>query len=757
MSIAAQKNISILIVEDERIIAKDMAENLTELGYNIVGSAATGLEAVDLALQFKPEIILMDINLIGEMDGIEAAAVISEKMDAAIIYLTAYADSTTLERAKLTTPYGYLIKPFEERELQTSIEMAHNKHKLEIKVKENERWLFTTLRSIGESVIATDDKGKIVFLNTAAEKLLLLTNEAVVGQNAHDVIYIRAGSDVVNVTQSFLFNSSSSQHYQKNSDFFIVTTGGNEIPVLLDVSPISDDRGNISGLVLVIRNIIEKKKAEKKILSSERRLSALIDSAMDAVITIDHNYNIVIFNSAAERIFRFKAAEVIGKKLTRLIPERFRTLLDEHIKKFKNGGESIRAPLANLYALRKTGDEFPIEASLAHFSVDEEIYYSVILRDVTEKKLAEQRIRMLSSAVEQSSANIMVTDTDGRIVYVNPKFERISGYSLSEVIGKKPDLLETGKNDPRFTEELWNTINSGLEWHGEYKNQRKDGSIYWEETTISPVKDSFGRITNFLSVNEDITKRKLQEEQLILAKENAEQANNLKSEFIAQISHEIRTPLNSILSFTGLIREEVEDKIPPELASSFKIIDTSANRLIRTIELLLNLSKLHSGNFEVKMEQIDLNKDILDDLMLEFYSKARNKGLSFSYIDESENPLIIGDRYILGQIFSNLIENAVKYTNIGEIKILLENINHQTAVSVIDTGIGISKKYISNLFTPFSQEEFGYTRRYEGTGLGLALVKKYVEILNAQIEVESEKDKGSAFRVIFSTAPLFKV
>ena len=757
MSITASEKISVLIVEDERIIAMDMSENLTDLGYKIVGVAATGSEAIDLALHFKPDVILMDINLPGEIDGIEAAEEINKIMDAAIIYLTAYADDTTLERAKFTSPYGYLIKPFEERELQTTIEMTYNKHKLEIKVKENERWLLTTLKSIGESVIATDDTGKIIFLNTAAEKLLSLNNESVVNKNAHDVIYIRSGNDNVNLTQSLLLNSPFNQHNQKSGDFFIVTACGDEIPVLLDVSPIIDDRKNISGLVVVIRDITEKKNAEKKILSSERRLSALIDSAMDAVITIDSNFNIVIFNTAAEKIFLYKAAELIGEKLSRLIPERFKNGHDEQIIKFKNGAQNIRGPLTNLYALRKTGEEFPIEASIAHFSVDQEVYYSVILRDVTEKKLAEQRIRMLSSAVEQSSANIMVTDTEGKIVYVNPKFEKISGYSLSEVIGKRPDLLETDKNDTRFTQELWNTINSGLEWHGEYKNKRKDGSIYWEETTISPVKDSFGRITNFLSVNEDITKRKLQEEQLILAKENAEKANNLKSEFIAQISHEIRTPLNSILSFAGLIREEVEDKIPPELASSFKIIDTSANRLIRTIELLLNLFKLQTGNFEVKLEMIDLNKDILDDIVLEFYSKARTKGLDITYSDESENASIIGDRYILGQIFSNLIENAVKYTNSGEVKVLLQNINSQTAVSVIDTGIGISKEYISNLFTPFSQEEFGYTRRYEGTGLGLALVKRYVEILDAQIDVESEKDKGSKFRVIFNTANNFKV
>ncbi len=749
MSNYAPEKISILIVEDNQIIAKDLSENLSNMGYKLVGNAVTGLSAIEMAVKFNPDIILMDIQLNGDMDGIEAASLISKKMDSAIIYLSAYADDTTLKRAKLTTPYGYLLKPFEERELQTTIEMAHYKHLLETKIKENERWLFTTLQSIAEAVVATDNNGRIIFLNPASEKLLLLKKENLIGKKADDVIFIKNGNSTQNIVSSLLSGMGDVNNYPRG-EFIIISADGEEIPVLFDVSPINEDGKNISGLVIVIRDIREKKKNEKKILSSERRLAALVDSAMDAVVTVDHHQNIVIFNTAAEKIFKCKAADSIGKKLDLFIPERFRKRHGEHIKKFSSGNKNIVGPFTNLHAIRSDGDEFPIEASVSQFTIDDETYFTIILRDITEKKIAEQKIRMLSSAVEQSSANIMITDTEGKIVYVNSKFENITGYSISEVVGKKPDILEADKDDPHFTTELWNTINSGREWYGEFKNKRKDGTIYWEEALISPVKDSSGNIVNFLSVNEDITKRKQQEEHLILAKENAEQANKLKSEFIAQISHEIRTPLNSILSFTGLIREEIEDKISPELASSFKIIDTSANRLIRTIELMLNLSKLQSGNFEVKFEPIDLHTDILDDIILEFYSKARAKGLEILYLNESTNPLILADKYTLGQIFSNLIENAIKYTNKGSVKIILSDEDKNVVVSIIDTGIGISKDYLPSLFTPFSQEEFGYTRRYEGTGLGLALVQKYVELIKAEITVESEKDKGSKFSVLFN-------
>ncbi|MBZ0200814.1 MAG: PAS domain S-box protein [Ignavibacteriaceae bacterium] len=749
MSTYTPEIISILIVENNQLVAKDLTENLTIMGYKLVGNAASGLSAIEMAVNLNPNIILMDIELDGEMDGIEAASLISKKMDSAIIYLSAYADEAILRRAKLTTPYGYLLKPFEVRELQTTIEMAHYKNRLETKIKESERWLFTTLQSIADAVIATDNNGKIIFLNSAAEKLTLLKKEALVGKKADDAIFIKNGNSLTNVISSLLSSIGDINNYP-HGEFAIIAASGEEIPVLFDASPIHEVGKNISGLVIVMRDILEKKKSEKKILSNERRLAALVDSAMDAVVTADHLQNIIIFNAAAEKIFRCTADEAIGKKLNSFFPERFKEIHDEHIKLFSGGDKNISRPLTNLYALRSNGDEFPIEASISQFAIDEETYITVILRDITEKKIAEQKIRMLSSAVEQSSANIMITDTECKIVYVNPKFEKITGYNLNDVVGHKLDFLEADKDNPHYTTELWDTIRSGQEWCGEFKNQRKDGIIYWEEALISPVKDSSGNITNFLSVNEDITKRKQQEEHLIRAKENAEQANKLKSEFIAQISHEIRTPLNSILSFTGLIREEIEDKIPPELAASFKIIDTSANRLIRTIELLLNLSKIQSGNFEVKIEPIDLHADILDDIILEFYSKAKVKGLEIVYVNECPKPTILADRYTLGQIFYNLIENAIKYTNRGSIKIELIEKDDKVVVSIIDTGIGITKEYLPSLFTPFSQEEFGYTRRYEGTGLGLALVQKYVEIINAQITVESEKGKGSKFTIFFN-------
>ena len=240
---------------------------------------------------------------------------------------------------------------------------------------------------------------------------------------------------------------------------------------------------------------------------------------------------------------------------------------------------------------------------------------------------------------------------------------------------------------------------------------------------------------------------------MIIAKEEAEKSDRLKSEFLAQMSHEIRTPLNNILTYASLLKEELETKLPPELEPSFRVINSSALRLLRTIDLILNLSKIQTGNFDTYFEIIDLDRDILYEIILEFYTRANEKNIKLNYEVITDYKKIFGDNYSIGQIFVNLIDNAIKYTNKGEIKIVLYNNNeNEVCIDVMDSGMGISEEFLPVLFDPFTQEDNSDRRNYEGTGLGLALVKKYVEINNAKIEVKSRKDKGTTFTIIFKPA-----
>jgi signal transduction histidine kinase len=215
------------------------------------------------------------------------------------------------------------------------------------------------------------------------------------------------------------------------------------------------------------------------------------------------------------------------------------------------------------------------------------------------------------------------------------------------------------------------------------------------------------------------------------------------------MSHEIRTPLNNILTFTSLLKDELEDKLPVELESTFDIIGNSAQRLIKTIESLLNLSRIQTGNFDANYETLDLYKDILDDLSIEFYMRASEKKIQLVFTNKTENCLVKADKFSTTQIFVNLIDNALKYTPEGFVNVLVYDEGDKVIVEISDNGIGISEEFIPNLFNPFSQEHSGQTRAYEGTGLGLALVQKYVTINGASISVESKKGAGTKFKIIF--------
>ncbi len=238
--------------------------------------------------------------------------------------------------------------------------------------------------------------------------------------------------------------------------------------------------------------------------------------------------------------------------------------------------------------------------------------------------------------------------------------------------------------------------------------------------------------------------------ELQIEADKAERANKLKSEFLAQISHEIRTPVNTIMNWTSLIQLEFEGRLPDDLKDSFISIENAATRLLRTIDLVLNMSDLETGTYEVFPTELFLKEDVIKPIYKEFTKNNKNKNLEFKLLGNGKDFAVTADKYSLNQIMANLIDNAFKYTKDGTIEIDVIKEDDKIAVKIKDTGIGISEEYLPNLFDKFSQEEQGYTRKYEGTGLGLSLVKKYCEINNCEIKVDSVKGQGTTFKIIFN-------
>lgn len=374
-----------------------------------------------------------------------------------------------------------------------------------------------------------------------------------------------------------------------------------------------------------------------------------------------------------------------------------------------------------------------------------------IVVDITQRKKSEEEIRKLSRSVEQSPVSIIITNLNGEIIYVNQQFCKVTGYSKEEVLGQNPRILKSGETSIDDYSKLWKAISSGLDWRGEFHNKRKNGELFWEMAHISPIKDENGKITHYLAIKEDITEQKRITKELVEAKEKAESADRLKSEFLAQMSHEIRTPINAIVSFSSLLQNELEDKVDEDLNISFSMIEKASKRIIRTIDLLLNLSEIQVGSLEAIIKEHDLAKDVINEIFFEFKQLAEEKNIELNLAVETQDTKSHFDLYTVTQVFSNLIDNGIKYTDQGRVDVVLSrNESGNLIASVVDTGIGISEEYLPELFTPFSQEERGYTRRFDGNGIGLALVREYCKINDIELSVKSKKGEGTRFDLVFT-------
>jgi len=372
--------------------------------------------------------------------------------------------------------------------------------------------------------------------------------------------------------------------------------------------------------------------------------------------------------------------------------------------------------------------------------------------------LSEKKFR---GFFEQSTDGIALINEQGTIIEWNKGLENITGLKKEYVVNKKqweiqyellPDFLKKETIIENYKKELTDFLKTGQgDWINTLNDvliQNKHKGVIYAQQLIFPIKTEKGFMAG--SIMRDVTHQKLAEQELIAAKEEAERSDRIKSEFLAQMSHEIRTPINAILSFASLLNDQLSENGDPEIQEYFNTIDSGARRLIRTIDLILNMAEVKAGNYAITTKTIDLEKDILSKIMKDFYSTALQKDIRLNFIRKTEDCFIQGDNYTIVQIFNALIDNAFKYTEKGSVEIILYRDDiQQVCVEVKDTGIGISQDYLPKLFSAFSQEQTGYSRKYDGTGLGLALAKNYAGLNNADIQVISEKGVGSSFIVIF--------
>jgi PAS domain S-box-containing protein len=520
----------------------------------------------------------------------------------------------------------------------------------------------------------------------------------------------------------------------------------------------------------------------EKTLKIEESYQNLVRDAMDyAISLLDPDGNIISWSKAAERIYGATESDYVGKQFSILFPldaidEGWPQKFLQHTKeqdRFEDEG----------WRVRKDGSRFwaGVELTALRNHEGKLTGFGNVTRDLTQRKLIEEKIQQLNQELRgqlhrsqteihdykhalDEAAIVAITDQKGIITHVNENFCKISKYSPEELLGQDHRIINSGYHPKEYIRNLWVTIANGKIWRGELKNKAKDGTYYWVDTTIVPFLNEKGKPYQYLAIRSDITQRKLAEEQLYQAKENLEvkvkertyeltqalererELNEMKSRFVSMASHEFRTPLSAILSSVSLIEHYTKQEQAEKRAKHIDRIKSSVRNLTSILDDFLSLEKLEHGKVEVHSSEFDL-REFLEDVMeeMEGMRKKKHQHINFQFSGET---MVYQDKKILRNVMLNLLSNAVKYSpEEKEIYVTAIVENNKVSIDVRDQGIGIPEAAQKDLFTKFFRA--GNALNIQGTGLGLHIVKRYVELLEGDISFVSRENEGTTFTVVF--------
>ncbi len=626
------------------------------------------------------------------------------------------------------------------RLIGSNVDITERK-KVEEALKKSEAEMRALFNAMTDVILVLDKTGKYIDVAPNSPNLLFTSREELLGKTLHQIFSKDlADAFLSNITKALEIKNVVKLEYELSIGDSLHWFDGR-------VTPVTEDT-----VLFVARDITDRKKTEEALRDSEHWVRESQKVAHLGSYILDFNSGLWESSDILNEIFG------IDDNFVKSIEGWFQLIHPDHIEEMKNYFSKVlkeKHPFDKEYRIVRRSDK---ETRWVHgrgeLIIDDHGKLSKmlgIIQDINERKLVEQALvsgeKKYRTIIETALNGFFISDVKGKMIEVNDAFCQMSGYSREELLKKTINDLDFLESSRKINERAIQVIKVGPQKF-ESKFPAKNGNILTIEVSIahSPVND--GMFYGFLN---NLTEKNKMLMEVLKARDEAERTNQLKSEFLAQISHEIRSPLNVTLSFTNFVREELKNKLTPLLQESFSAIDTSIKRVIRTIDLILNMSEMQLGTYEPTWKNFDLVEDVLNNIQREYEFYAKQKGLDLVVSKKLSQSKVYGDQFSIMQIFANLIDNAIKYTNIGRIEIIIDKDKEKNlAVRVKDTGIGISKEYLSKLFLPFTQEEQGYSRRFEGNGLGLALVKKYCDLNNATISVESEKGIGATFIVTFS-------
>jgi PAS domain S-box-containing protein len=491
---------------------------------------------------------------------------------------------------------------------------------------------------------------------------------------------------------------------------------------------------NGEGLIYAIgRDITEERSILAQLSKSEEKYRRIFENIQDVYLMAGRDGRILEVSPSVEQMFLYEREELIGKPAEILYANPTRRA--EVMKAIETHGEIT--DLEILY--KKKNNELLLGSVSVHQAFDKEfnlIGIEGIIHDITERKRAEDELKKLSRAVEQSPVSIIITDPDGNIEYANPKAFATTGYTLEELKGHNPRVLKSGETTQYEYKALWETILSGKMWQGIFHNKRKNGELYWESAAISPVYDSNGKIAHFIAVKEDITERKK-------AQDDLREANATKDKLFSIISHDLRGPIGNMMPILEILL--TEQNLSEQSRNDYlQVLKTSSERIYSLLENLLGWSRSQQNKLHLKPRNLSASELITRNIDL-LAASARQKDIGIEFHPDHDQQ-VFADENSIDLVIRNLISNAIKFTpSGGSINIRISRENHLVTFEIADTGVGISPEALENLFNPESFTSTFGTANEKGTGLGLKLCADFVHKNDGKIWVESSAGKGSRF------------
>jgi len=635
--------------------------------------------------------------------------------------------------------------------LSSGIDLRHQK-RIEDELRESQARLQDFADSTADWFWEMDADLRLSYLSPSLSRVLGISTDQLIGKSRIDLAAPSEMSPLQKKKWDEHLEALKNRQPFRDFEYEHVKVDKSIIHLRTSGKPVFDTQGQFKGYRGTGTDITQERASSNELQLIQNQLYNAIEVMEDGFVLFDAEDRLVICNQRYKEIY-FEIADILKPGVT-----------------FK---EIISAALENnqISSASEDKDKWLQKRLHAHLNpttpFDQKLSRGGWLRvherktadggiiglriDITKEKEEQEERRKLFHAVDQSPNMIIITDDQGVIEYINPSVTKICGYAPDDVIGENPRVLQSGETSPSVYANLWQSILSGHEWKGELKNRRKDGSTFWAHAIISPVKDENGNITHFVSMHEDITRRKEIELRERQAKEQAETANRSKSELLANMSHELRTPLNAILGFSDAMKIEMFGPLGHEKYHDYlNDIHDSGTHLLAIINDILDVSAIEAGAISLHEEAVNLTELIEASVRIVRPRAGASNVTILNHIEPNAEVLFADSRRVK-QILLNLLSNAIKFTpQKGQVDVI-SRISDDGALTlaVHDNGIGMSPKEIQKSLSAFGQVDGGLDRKHEGTGLGLPLTKGLIEAHGGTLVINSKTNQGTQVTAIF--------